>query len=227
MMRSWVIGGSLRRVFLSFIILTVASLADAPQISFLVLNPLTSPPGHLPDGWQVKINRGEPEIATVQEGRDKYLDLKSHNSSYGLEREVDVDPREAPFLTWKWKAKQLPAGGDFRRSKTDDQAAQVLVAFADRHVLSYIWDTSAPLGAMESAGLIPLMHIYVVVCRSGSADLNRWLIETHNLADDYEKAFGRPAPRVKGIRLQINTQHTGTFAESCFGEVAFRSAPQS
>jgi hypothetical protein len=217
----------LRRVFLSFIILTVALLADAPQISFLVLNPLTWPPGHLPDGWQVKINRGEPEIATVQEGRNKYLDLKSHNSSYGLEREVDVDPREAPFLTWKWKAKQLPAGGDFRRSKTDDQAAQVLVAFADRHVLSYIWDTSAPLGAMESAGLIPLMHIYVVVCRSGGADLNRWLTETHNLADDYEKAFGRPAPRVKGIRLQINTQHTGTFAESCFGEVAFRSAPQS
>ena len=86
----------MRRVFLSFIILTVASLADAPQISFLVLNPLTSPPGHLPDGWQVKINRGEPEIATVQEGRDKYLDLKSHNSSYGLEHEVDVDPREAP-----------------------------------------------------------------------------------------------------------------------------------
>ncbi len=101
------------------------------------------------------------------------------------------------------------------------------MAFTDRRVLSYIWDTSAPLGAMESAGLIPLMHIYVVVCRSGSADLNRWLTETHNLADDYEKAFGRPAPRVKGIRLQINTQHTGTFAESCFGEVAFHSAPQS
>jgi dihydroflavonol-4-reductase len=28
---------------------------------------------------------------------------------------------------------------------------------------------------------------------------------------------------VKGIRLQINTQHTGTSAESCFSEVAFRS----
>jgi hypothetical protein len=165
-------GGFLRRVFLSFIVLTLVSLAAAPQISLLVLNPLNWPPGHLPEGWQVKINSGAPEIATVQEGRDKYLDLKSHNSSYGLEHEVDVDPREAPYLTWKWKAKQLPAGGDFRRSKTDDQAAQVLVAFSDRRVLSYIWDTSAPQGAMESAGSIPLIHIYVVVCRSGSRDLN-------------------------------------------------------
>jgi hypothetical protein len=138
-----------------------------------------------------------------------------------------VDLRTAPYLSWKWKAKQLPAGGDFRHSKTDDQAAQVLVAFTDRHVLSYIWDTSAPQGAMESAGALLLVHIYVVVCRSGSRDLNQWLTETHNVAGDYEKAFGRPAPRVKGVRLQINTQHTGTFAESCFSEVAFRSAPQS
>ena len=63
--------------------------------------------------------------------------------------------------------------------------------------------------------------------RSQLRELNQWLTETHNLAGDYEKAYGRPAPRVKGIRLQINTQHTGTFAESCFGVVAFRSAPQS
>jgi hypothetical protein len=80
---------------------------------------------------------------------------------------------------------------------------------------------------MESASSIPLVHIYAVVCRSGSADLNRWLTENRNLAGDYEKAYGRPAPRVKGIRLQINTQHTGTSAESCFAEVAFRSTPQS
>ena len=217
----------MRRVLAWFMILTWASVADTPQFSFLVLSPINWPAGHLPEGWQVKINTGSPEIATVQEGRDKYLDLKSHNSSYGVEREVDVDPKAAPYLTWKWKAKQLPAGGDFRRSRTDDQAAQVLVAFTDRHVLSYIWDTSAPQGDMESAGSLPLMHIYVVVCRSGSRDLNQWLRETHNVAEDYERAFGRPAPRVKGVRLQINTQHTGTFAESCFSEVAFRSAPQS
>ena len=136
----------MKRVFLLPIVLSLASLAAAPQISFLVLNPLNWQPGHLPDGWQVKINRGAPEIATVREGRDRYLDLKSHDSSYGLEREVDVDPREAPYLTWKWNVKQLPAGGDFRRSKTDDQAAQVLVAFADRRVLSYIWDSSASAG---------------------------------------------------------------------------------
>jgi len=222
-----VVGGSLRRVLLLLFSFAFASLAVTAQISLIVLSTLNWQPGHLPDGWQIKVTHGSPEIATVQEGRDKYLDLKSHGSSYGLERGVDVDPHDAPYLTWKWKVKQLPAGGDFRRSKVDDQAAQVLVAFADKRVLSYIWDTSAPQGAMESASSIPLVHIYAVVCRSGSAELNRWLTEVHNLAGDYQKAYGHPAPRVKGIRLQINSQHTGTSAESCFGEIAFRSTPQS
>ena len=215
----------MKRVLPLFTILTLASLAGAAQISFIVLSTLNWQPGRLPDGWQVKMTHGTPEIATVKEGDTNFLTLKSHNSSYGLERAVDVDPKEAPYLTWKWRVKKLPTGGNFRYARTDDEAAQVLVAFADRHILSYIWDTTAPQGAMESASSIPLVHIYAVVCRSGYADLDRWLTETHNLAGDYDKAYGRPAPRVKGIRLQINTQHTGSWAESSFGEVAFRSTP--
>lgn len=218
-------GGSLKRVLILLTILVWAALAIPAQIALIVLN--TFQPGRLPDGWQVKVNRGAPEIATVKEGNQIYLDLKSHDSSYGLERAVDVDPREAPFLTWKWLVKKLPPGADFRHAKSDDQAAQVLVAFSDRHILSYIWDTSAPQGTMESASSLPLVHIEAIVCRSGAADLHRWLSESHNLAADYEKAFGHAAPHVKGIRLQINTQHTGTSAESCFAEVAFRSTPQS
>jgi hypothetical protein len=46
------------------------------------------------------------------------------------------------------------------------------------------------------------------------------------VAADYQRAYGKPAPPVKGLRLQINSQHTGTTAESYFGEVAFRSTPQ-
>jgi hypothetical protein len=65
-----------------------------------------------------------------------------------------------------------------------------------------------------------------VVCESGTTDANRWVSEYRNVAADFERAYGRPAPRVKGLRLQINSQHTGTVAESYFGEVAFRSTPE-
>ncbi|HUP04738.1 MAG TPA: DUF3047 domain-containing protein, partial [Bryobacteraceae bacterium] len=146
-------------------------------------------------------------------------------SSFALERGVDVDPYQMPYLDWRWKVAQLPAGGDFRHALTDDQAAQVMVAFADRRVVSYIWDSTAPKGDEESAGFIPLVHVFAVVCESGAGGLNQWIAESRNVAADYQRAYGKPAPHVKGLRLQINSQHTGTTAESYFGEVAFRATP--
>jgi len=176
--------------------------------------------------WQIKVNHGRPEFGVCTDSAGPCLHLKSVNASFGLERKVNIVPAQMPYLTWRWKVTQLPNRGDFRRTTTDDQAAQVLVAFDDNRVITYIWDSSAPKGTAQAASTIPFLHIFAVVCESGAADANRWVSESHNVAADYARAYGRPAPRVKGLRLQINSQHTGTVAESYFGEVAFRSIPE-
>jgi hypothetical protein len=195
-------------------------------MALVVLDIVARNPGKLPSNWQIKVNHGRPDVSVCQESDGACLHLKSVGASFALERVVDVDPAQMPWLTWRWKVAQLPAGGDFRRSTTDDQAAQVLVAFADHRVISYIWDSSAPTGSGQSAGFIPLVHVFAVVCQSGAAGLNQWIPETHNLTADYQRAYGRSAPHIKGVRIQINSQHTGTTAESYFGEVAFRGSPQ-
>jgi hypothetical protein len=194
----------------------------------VLLNTVSRTAGQLPSDWQIKVNHGRPEISVCNdgEGGEPCLHLRSFKASFALERGVDVSPEETPYLTWSWKVTRLPNGGDFRRSSTDDQAAQVLVAFADRRIITYLWDSTAPKGAMQSSSDIPLVHIFAVVCESGAAQANRWVAENHNVAADYQRAYGKTAPHVKGLRLQINSQHTGTVAESYFGEVAFRSAPR-
>ena len=194
----------------------------------VVLNTVNRAAGKVPSDWQIKVNHGRPEISVCNDGEDgePCLHLKSVKASFALERGVDVSPQETPYLTWSWKVTRLPNGGDFRRASTDDQAAQVLVAFADRRIITYLWDSTAPKGAMQSSSGIPLVHIFAVVCESGAAEANRWVAENHNVAADYQRAYGKTAPHVKGLRLQINSQHTGSVAESYFGEVAFRSAPQ-
>ena len=194
-------------------------------MAFIVLNTAQWGSGRLPMDWQIKMNHGKPDISVCNEA-ESCLHLKSVKSSFALEHSVDVDPSQMPFLTWRWKVAQLPGGGDFRHASSDDQAAQVLVGFSDKRILTYIWDSSAPKGTMQSASNIPLVHIYAVVCQSGAAEANKWIAESRNIAADYERAYGKPAPRVKGLRLQINSQHTGTVAESYFGEVAFRSTLQ-
>jgi hypothetical protein len=198
----------------------------AASTPLVILNATSAAPGRLPDGWQLKVNRGTPDITVIGEPSGQALRFKSRKSSFALERGVDVDITQFPVLTWTWKVSELPTGGDFRRSSTDDQAAQVMVAFSDRRVLSYIWDSSAPKGSRQSAFALPFLRISALVCRSGREELNQWLPESHNLAEDYQKAFGRSLARVKAIRLQINSQHTGSSAESYFGDISFRSARQ-
>ena len=199
--------------------------ANLPPLAFFVFDTRTARAGRLPEEWRIKVNRGTPEVRVIDETQGAVIQLKSRRSSFALERAVDIDPERLPYLTWRWKVATLPRGGDFRQATTDDQAAQILVVFTDRRILSYLWDSTAPKDTMQSATSIPLLHIFAVVCRSGPAELNQWLSESRNLSDDYQKAYGRRPPRLKGIRLQINTQHTGSSAESYFGDVAFRNAP--
>jgi Protein of unknown function (DUF3047) len=200
--------------------------AQTSPLAFIALNRATLNPGQIPTGWQIKVNHGRPDVSVCTDNGGPCLHMRSVKASFGLERDVDLDPAQMPFLSWSWKVTQLPAGGDFRRAATDDQAAQVLVAFTDRRVLSYIWDSTAPKGTAENASFIPLVRVFAIVCQSGSAGINQWIAEEHDVAADYRRAYGKPAPRVKGLRIQINSQHTGTVAESYFGDVAFRSAPQ-
>ena len=215
------------RIFLwGAVCAAIGACAASAPMAMVILNATSAQPGHLPDGWQLKVNRGTPDITLIGEPSGRVLRFKSNKSSFALERGVDVDITQFPLLAWTWKVSEVPAGGDFRRSATDDQAAQVLVAFADRRILTYIWDSSAPKGVWQSASSIPLVRIFALVCRSGREELNQWLQETHNLGEDYRKAYGRPPVRVKGIRLQINSQHTGSSAESYFGDISFRSAQQ-
>ena len=195
-------------------------------MAFVVLDTAKAPVGKLPDGWELKVNSGQPDVSTTKDGNAPVLHFKSAKSSFSLERAVSIDAAQLPFLAWRWKVTQIPKGGDFRHYSTDDQAAQVLVAFDDHRVLTYIWDSTAPQGTMQSASSLPLVHIFAIVCRSGATDVNRWITESHNVAADYQKAFGKPAAHVKGLRLQINSQHTGSGAESYFADVAFHNTPQ-
>jgi len=200
--------------------------AQTTPLALIVLNAERLTVGKLPYDWQIKVNHGRPEVSVCQDGDTPCIHLRSAKASFALERSVDVNPAELPYLAWSWKVTRLPNGGDFRKASTDDQAAQVLVAFADHRIVSYIWDTSAPKGTFLSSSSIPLLHVYSLVCQSGWSETNRWISEYRNVAADYQRAYGRPAPPVKGLRIQINSQHTGSTAESYFGEVAFRSAPQ-
>ena len=176
----------------------------------------------VPFGWQLKERSGKADFSIIKEGGIHALHLRSKETSYALQKPVDVDPQKYPVLSWKWKVTELPEGGDFRRSKTDDQAAQLFVAFSDRKVIAYIWDSSAPRGLMEDACALPFVTIKAIVVRSGPGETGKWITETRNAHEDYIKLFGGEPPKIGGVRIQINSQHTESSGESFFADVVFR-----
>jgi Protein of unknown function (DUF3047) len=204
--------------------LTVAMAAGGLPLGMIVFEAHKAQANQLPDGWSVKTLKGQADVATIAGEEGTVLRLRSRNTSFSLERSLDVDLARYPYMSWQWKVTELPRGGDFRHFRTDDQAAQILVAFSDRRIVTYIWDTTAPKDLMQSASMMPLLHLTALVCRSGPNEMNRWITETRNLAADYERAYGRSGSHVKGLRLQINSQHTNSSAESYFGDVVFHAA---
>ena len=202
--------------------------ADPPQMS--VEDWAKQPEGKtgIPDGWKGQ-NWGSPKYdfrIVTQSGR-KAIHLKSINDSSTISKEVKVDVKTWPILQWSWQAVTLPKGGDARKSATDDEAAQIYVTFprfpaaVRSRIISYIWDTTAPVGSVfksEKTGLVT----YIVV-RSGPTDLGKWLTESRNVLDDYRKIYGEaPGEDVGAISIAIDSNDTNSTAESYFGEISFR-----
>ncbi len=175
----------------------------------------------VPKGWQVKEKSGKADFAVIKDGGTHALRLRSAKTSFSIQKEVKIDLKQFPILTWKWKITDLPAGGDFRKSGTDDQAAQLFLAFSKTQAIVYIWDTTAPQGVIGNASAPFFMTIKAVVVRSGPSETGKWITEQRNVYEDYKKFFGSEPPQVNGVRLQINSQHTGTAAESFFADVVF------
>jgi hypothetical protein len=178
----------------------------------------------VPNGWEIKEKSGHADFSVMTDNDLNAIQLRSANTSFSLQKKINVDVKQYPILSWKWKVTKLPDGGDFRESKTDDQAAQLFLAFSRTKAIVYVWETTAPEGLMADADAPPLMTIKVVVVRSGRNALGQWMTETRNVYEDYRKFFGddEKSLKVSGLRIQINSQHTKSSAESYFADVAFQ-----
>jgi hypothetical protein len=210
----------LNALAVSFLFLSSAAGAAEDRLVIADFNTDVDDKG-VPHGWQLKEKSGKADFAVIKDGDLPAVRFKSANTSFSLQKEVHVNLKKFPVLTWKWKVTKLPVGGDFRKSKTDDQAAQLFLAFSKTKAIVYIWDTTAPQGTMGNAAVPWPMSIKTVVVRSGTADTGKWFTEVRNVYDDYKKLFGDEPAEVAGVRLQINSQHTETSAESYFANVVF------
>ena len=180
----------------------------------------------IPAGWALKEFAGRASVELVRDPAGMALRLRSSRGSFALHRDVIVDLREFPLLSWSWKVTRLPAAGDVRHAATDDQAAQVYLVFprwpsplTRSDVIGYVWDSHAPIGTqLESP---KAANVKIIVVESGTARLGAWQRQERNVAADYAALFGRPPIRLGQIAVMIDSNDTQSDAEALFANLVF------
>ncbi len=180
----------------------------------------------IPLGWKIKRWAGSYQISIEHESdQNDVLHFKSQGTSFGLYKEVKVNLKEYPILSWHWKITQLPTGGDVRSKKTDDQAAQVYVVFprfpamVNSRMVGYIWENLTPKGLQVQSQ--KSSNTRYIVLQSGASLLGTWQGERRNVYKDYKTLFGEEPPEVGGITLMIDSDDTHSSAESFFNDIQF------
>ena len=186
----------------------------------------------IPPGWELAEKIGKAELDLVKDGTGRVLRLRSDASSFAIQKEVDIDLQQTPFIEWQWKVTAMPEHGDFRSLTTDDQAAQLYLIFSpdfmQNEVIAYIWDSNAPRGTIAEPSfpaVHPFMRIKVVVVESGDAHKGQWMTVTRNVVEDYTHLFGREPGKMTGVRIQINSQYTKSQSEAYWRYLKVKKSP--
>jgi Protein of unknown function (DUF3047) len=153
------------------------------------------------------------------------LRSKSETSTISRDLRGSVDLDETSILEWSWKVITLPSGGNACQKSTDDEAAQVYVAWlrapesVRSRIIGYVWDSTAPVGTTCKSQKAPTVT-YVVV-RSGVDELGKWMTERRNVVEDFRRIYGEAPDKPNALALSIDSDDTRSTAESFVGPIAF------
>ena len=206
--------------------------------------------GTLPDGWKPltfpKIDR-HTTYTLVKDDGTTVVKAISDAAASGLTREINVNLKEYPILSWRWKVTNILKKGDVTKKEGDDYPARIYITFAydaarvrflekakfeaykflygqypPIGAITYIWESKAP---KETIVPNPFSdRVKMIVVESGSARLHQWLSEQRNLFEDYKTAFGEEPPLVSGIAIMTDTDNTGESAVAYYGDMILKKA---
>ncbi|HEU4341147.1 MAG TPA: DUF3047 domain-containing protein [Candidatus Binatia bacterium] len=182
----------------------------------------------IPGDWEGQ-SWGRPtyDLEIVPDNGQLVLRLRSKggNSTISRDLRVGVDLAETPILEWSWKVITLPTDGNACQKSTDDQAAQVYVAWlrspesVRSRIIGYVWDSTAPVGTICKSQ--KTSTVTYVVLRSGSDDLGKWITERRNVVEDFHRIYGEAPDNPTALSLSIDSDDTRSSADSFIGPMVF------
>ena len=193
--------------------------------------------------WTLSRFKPKSRYALVDDEGATVLEGEARRSASGLLHAIDLDPREWPIFSWRWKVMDLAPS----ESSPDDSPARIMVSFAgdyrklpfgDRLFydefrfftgqqlpyagLMYVWGSHTPRGGVVHNGYTS--RIKIIAVESGTEQLGTWREETRDIEADYRRLFGEEPGRIVSVGIMTETDVSDRELESYYGDVEFRGA---
>lgn len=203
---------------LSAMLVAGAAAPTASQDACIVLDDFSrAKAGEFPPDWKPRKDEGREIYRVRDEGGQRFLhaEAKGTGIQAGLET-PKWDLTQYPILTWSWRPRDFPRGGDERNSASNDSALAVYVAVPYSKVrgpraVKYVWSEMVPVGTrLESNGGLTQVR----VLRSGApASRDAWVEERVNALQEWKAAFKESnTPKVGGIAVLTDSDDTKSTA---------------
>ena len=161
-----------------------------------------------------------PPAIVLDDGR-RVLALRTEAEAMRIGRSLKIDLKTTPWLSWEWKAIDLPPHGDVRELKRNDQAARIMLMFEGMKGMLYVWDTTAPVGTESRPDEMDIFDRVLIVVRSGPDEAGRWKRERRDVLADYRRIFGEAPRPIKWVGFESHSNDTRSRSAALFGAVSF------
>ena len=228
-----------------------ATSAYATESHQMTLGDFSVHPNKIPESWQPLTFDSIEEhtsYSLVEDGNVQVIKATSNEAASGLSRKVSFNPKEYPYLSWRWKVNKAITGTDVTSKSGDDYAARIYVMFEydvkdlseDEQssvswykffngklpplaTLNYIWANKMGIGNIVSSPYTT--RVKMVILKNKTSSLQQWHIEERNIYEDYKKAFGEEPKGVINVAIMTDTDNTNGMAESYFGDIIVSKIP--
>jgi len=195
------------------------------------------------NNWTMSHLRRLSQYELVEDGGATVLKGYARDSASGLLHDLDLDVRNMPILSWRWKVMDLAPSPD----SPDDSPVRVMVNFAgDLGKLSfgdkvfydqfrfftgqqlpyagvmYVWGSKTPSGGEVRNKYTS--RIRMIAVESGRAKLGQWLEESRNVEEDYRRLFGEEPGKVISVGIMTEADLGDRALEAFYGDIMFRPA---
>lgn len=232
-----------------FILATFASAGERQQI---ILGAFSQQSNNIPKSWKELVFGSIDEhtsYSLVKDNNIKVIKAESNESASGLTKTIQFNPKEYPYLSWRWKVNKAISGTDVTSKSGDDYAARIYIMFdydlkdlsEDEQssiswykffngklpplaTLNYIWANEMSIGRIVSSPYT--QRVKMVTVRNKDSALQQWHVEERNIYEDYKNAFGEEPKDVISVAIMTDTDNTNAMAESYFGDIKVTKTSQ-